>query len=477
MSILLGWPLEFRATESSNPQAFRNRDGEWRRTDLSFALDYRGDGHLITFAPTGAGKGVGSIIPNLLHYDGPVIVIDPKGENFAVTARYRRDTLKQQILLFDPFEVVPEDLIVGKGITRAKINPFDLGGADEAARENQAMMLASLIAGRGSFGAKDPFWDYEGRKLLYGLIAQALNVAHTKGQTACISDVINCLFPRTGSPSRAIAEMLDNQEPSAFVERILGNIITAPENQLGGIVGTAQSYFVALLSGQTQSYLSSSTVPLPQLAQRDDYTIYLVIPPSKLESHALLLRLVVGVLLNAILERAPETKPSKSTLFMLDECAQLGEMDELRKAVTLMRGYGVQVWMFFQDLSQLERLYAADYRTLVNNCGVLQTFGLPRKSASEPIAGIIGAEAVLDHNSKRDPLDELANMLVNLDPSQQALSISGRPLRITRSMRYFRDQPFKGRFDENPMHKKDEPAPGLQRPNWVVPRNFIKLKS
>jgi type IV secretion system protein VirD4 len=477
MSILLGWPLEFRAAESSNPHAFRNRDGEWRGTDLSFALDYRGDGHLITFAPTGAGKGVGSIIPNLLNYDGPVIVIDPKGENFAVTARYRHDVLKQQILLFDPFEYVPDSLIEEKRMSRARINPFDLGGKDEYSRESQAMMLASLIAGRGSFGAKDPFWDYEGRKLLYGLIAQSLNVAHAKGETATLSSVIECLFPRSGNPAHAIAQMLNTQKPSAFVERILGNIISAPDNQLGGIVGTAQSYFVALLSGRTQDYLSDSTVPLPQLATRDDYTIYLVIPPSKLESHALLLRLVVGVLLNAILERAPETKPQKTTLFMLDECAQLGEMDELRKAVTLMRGYGVQVWMFFQDLSQLERLYAADYRTLVNNCGVLQTFGLPRKSASEPIAGIIGADAVLDHSSKRDPLDVLANMLVSLDRSQQALSIAGRPIRIARSMRYFRDQPFEGKYDPNPMHNQGDANASGEKSNWVVPRNFIKLKS
>src|SRR3546814_14619691 len=46
-------------------------------------------------------------------------------------------------------------------------------------------------------------------------------------------------------------------------------------------------------------------------------------------------------------------RPEASTLFVLDEAAQLGTFNELRQAVTLLRGYGLQTWSFWQDASQL----------------------------------------------------------------------------------------------------------------------------
>ncbi|MCM0753621.1 hypothetical protein DEA98_29440 (plasmid) [Brucella pseudogrignonensis] len=46
--------------------------------------------HLLTMAPTRTGKGVGTIIPNLLTADRSVICIDPKGENAKVAARARQ---------------------------------------------------------------------------------------------------------------------------------------------------------------------------------------------------------------------------------------------------------------------------------------------------------------------------------------------------------------------------------------------------
>ena len=49
-------------------------------------LFYNGKAHLLTCAPARQGKGIGFVIPNLLHYQGSVIVTDPKGELAAVTA-------------------------------------------------------------------------------------------------------------------------------------------------------------------------------------------------------------------------------------------------------------------------------------------------------------------------------------------------------------------------------------------------------
>ena len=83
-------------------------------------LGWAGDGHVLTVAPTRSGKGVGLVIPNLLHYPGSVIVIDPKGENYAVTHRYRVARLKQRIVCIDPFHVVSD-----KSVATDSINPLD----------------------------------------------------------------------------------------------------------------------------------------------------------------------------------------------------------------------------------------------------------------------------------------------------------------------------------------------------------------
>ena len=78
-------------------------------------LRYAGPAHLLTIAPTRTGKGVGTIIPNLLDYAGPVVCIDPKGENARITARHRGNFGPVHVL--DPFGVT--------GLPGAAFNPLD----------------------------------------------------------------------------------------------------------------------------------------------------------------------------------------------------------------------------------------------------------------------------------------------------------------------------------------------------------------
>jgi len=98
--ILVGWSLEHEYRFP--PIGFHY--GDERYTPSSGYLNpilFEGEGHLMTIAPTGSGKGTGCIIPTLLRHPGPVIVIDPKGENGDVTAR-RRGELGQKVVILDP---------------------------------------------------------------------------------------------------------------------------------------------------------------------------------------------------------------------------------------------------------------------------------------------------------------------------------------------------------------------------------------
>ena len=87
-----------------------------------------------------------------------------------------------------------------------------------------------------------------------------------------------------------------------------------------------------------------------------------------------LVRLWLGVLSSVLLSRTH--RPVQSTLLLLVEAAQLGPMDVFVTAMTLYRSYGVQCWSFWQDKSQLRRTAPAHWETLLNNCAVVQAFGV-----------------------------------------------------------------------------------------------------
>src|SRR4051812_27510742 len=95
--ILLGWDSSARRGRFGFAPAAVS--GAVAAPEDEEPLWYKGDNHLMTVAPTGAGKGRGVIIPNLLAYPGPAVVIDPKGEAYQTTARRRRQMGQQVVVL------------------------------------------------------------------------------------------------------------------------------------------------------------------------------------------------------------------------------------------------------------------------------------------------------------------------------------------------------------------------------------------
>jgi type IV secretion system protein VirD4 len=114
--------------------------------------------------------------------------------------------------------------------------------------------------------------------------------------------------------------------------------------------------------------------------------------------------------------------------------------------MTLLRGYGLQVWPFFQDLSQLQRLYPKDWRTIFNNAGVFQLFGVANHLMAKESSDLIG--------------DIDADTLRNMAADRQIIARSGVKAVSCRLPDYLEDAPFKGKFDQNPMFEEEpEPAP------------------
>ena len=420
--LLLGWkaddrraPMGFSAPRMAEPAL----EGE-------VPILYGEDRHLLTIAPTGAGKGRGVIIPNLLRFEGSVIVIDPKGETWHVTAR-RRKEMGQEVRLLDPFGAVSKKT--------DSLNPFDLFDRPGALLDADAEMLASLLAGDVGFH-KEPFWDNWGRSLMSGVIAA---VAETSGKSDRHFGKVREILMSDDAVYNLAALIENNEGLNRLSKQNISSFLPITEQTRSGILSTAQSYLKVVNSDSALRSLNKSTISLEAVRKGDPMTIYIVIPPDKLESHGALLRLWVGALMLTVMGR--KRRPKRSTLFLLDECAQLGEFGPLRQSMTLLRGYGLQVWPFFQDLSQLQRLYPKDWRTIFNNAGVFQLFGVANHLMAKESADLIG--------------DIDADTLRAMAKNRQIISISNEKALNARLPDYLVDPPFQGHWDANPMFESD----------------------
>ena len=427
MDLLLGWksddgkkePIGFGAPRLAEPAI----EGET-------PILYGEDRHLVTIAPTGAGKGRGVIIPNLLRFEGSVIVIDPKGETWHVTAR-RRKEMGQEVRLLDPFGAV--------GKRTDSLNPFDLFDRPGALLDADAEMLASLLAGDVGFH-KEPFWDNWGRSLMAGVIAA---VAETSAKSERHFGRVREILMSDDAVYNLAALIESHDDLNRLSKQNISSFLPITEQTRSGILSTTQSYLKVVNSDSALRSLSKSTISLDAVRRGDPMTIYIVIPPDKLESHGALLRLWVGALMLTVMGR--KRRPKRSTLFLLDECAQLGEFGPLRQSMTLLRGYGLQVWPFFQDLSQLQRLYPKDWRTIFNNAGVFQLFGVANHLMARESADLIG--------------DVDPDMLRKMAKDRQIIAVSNEKAVSARLQDYLNDAPFAGHYDPNPMFDSSGPEP------------------
>ncbi|HRP10892.1 MAG TPA: type IV secretory system conjugative DNA transfer family protein [Terricaulis sp.] len=427
MDLLLGWKAE---DTGRGPMGFGAPRAQEAAIEGEVPILYGEDRHLVTIAPTGAGKGRGVIIPNLLRFEGSVICIDPKGETWHVTHR-RRKEMGQEVRLLDPFGAI--------GKKTDSLNPFDLFNRPGALLDADSEMLASLLAGDVGFH-KEPFWDNWGRSLMSGVIAA---VAETAPKSERHFGRVREILMSDDAVYNLAALIEGHDNLNRLSKQNISSFLPITEQTRSGILSTTQSYLKVVNSDSALRSLSKSTISLDAVRRGDPMTIYIVIPPDKLESHGALLRLWVGALMLTVMGR--KRRPKRSTLFMLDECAQLGEFGPLRQSMTLLRGYGLQVWPFFQDLSQLQRLYPKDWRTIFNNAGVFQLFGVANHLMAKESAELIG--------------DVDADLLRGMAKDRQIISISNEKAMSARLPDYLRDAPFQNHWDPNPMFETDTPAP------------------
>lgn len=390
-----------------------------KRNGSSAAVTYDGDAPLLSCAATGAGKGRGVLIPNMLTYSGPLFAVDIKGELYQVTSRRRRE-MGQQVVVLDPFHLVTD--------RSDSLNPLDLMTLPRSDIDSDAEMLASLLAVGNAF-EREPYWNITANGLIAGLIAHIASGAPAERH---LGQLRGWLYRH--DLDMAIAKMLDARVVKSRIawDQFVAYLAAPQEQTRPCIRTTACSYVSALGSEQVVETLRASSFRLQDVYDGKPLSIYIVIPPDKLESHKALLRLWVGTLLTTVMRRT--IMPRQRTLFLLDECAQLGSLDSLRQAITLLRGSGLQTWTFWQDLSQLRQVYPNDWQTIVNNSGVLQVFGITNHNMAKEWSELLGLR----------PQD-----MQGLPREDAVVLRQGQGSLVCRRPDYLKDKVFAGSFDAN----------------------------
>ncbi|AWZ01978.1 conjugal transfer protein TraG [Rhodobiaceae bacterium] len=347
-------------------------------------LNYDGEGSLFTIAPPGAGKSRCQVIPNLLVYDGPAIVLDIKGECYEDTAGHRSQRYGK-VIRFAPHDKE----------TSARYNPLEFVRSDPEHIASDARKMADmLIVSDGR--TKDPYWQNKGRDFLTAYIAFIALLPESDPERT-MQSVMDMMSPTEDMLTNAVDEL--RKTGIKYLGRIANQITTMPEKQRESAMDVAREQLSAWDLGDLDSVTTHCDwKPEDFRSSSSPTTLYLCVLPEDIDRFASVLRVIIGQHLEYFMKEIPE-KAERPIVFFLDEVPQLGNFEPLPKAASLGRQYGLQLWLFAQNRDQIEKAYkSAD--TILGNAVVQCWMNCDEDSAAKLERNLGTSRGLLDGKTK-----------------------------------------------------------------------------
>ena len=340
---------------------------------------YRQPIHAITFGPNGSGKTT-LIVSNLAELRRSTFLVDPKGETLAVTWRARAKL--GRVVVICPF---PLPVLAGKVPPSQGYDPVaDLDPTSDNFTDDASLIGLALVPERGGDSA---FFDISGQALVTALVMHDKIMNGKKANLGNVRRLLTQPFTASGL-QKTICDMAESRcEP---LRSKAGRFVSGSRSTMD-VISTAISATNFLDSPPIQRDLRGPGFDW-DLMKREIVTVYLVLPADRLESHANYLRLVVTSALRSLL-RSPPSDTLPPALMILDEFAQLGFLPPVQNAAGIARGFGVQLWMILQDLSQLHALYRDRWQSLVGNAGLLTAFAPRDLFSAKYLSDLCGKQA------------------------------------------------------------------------------------
>jgi type IV secretion system protein VirD4 len=327
--------------------------------------------HMAVFASTGSGKGVGIILPILLSYFGSCVCVDPKAENFRITGEFRRRK-GHDVHILDPFGLA--------GVESDSLNPLDMiddKAADFPEQVNALVDALIIVMGK----EMNPHFPEAGKIFLSCIISYVCacepNPAERNLHTAC---------QILASPARVVAVAQAMQEVTTHGGFIATNghkLTWFRDKELASVMTTVTRFTSWLDSAAMQAITRTSTFD-PRTFKTGKATLYLILPTEYLDTLAPLNRMWISTLLRAMTRGVADER--NKVLFLLDEAGNLGQMKCLETAVTLMRGYGIRLFFFFQSVGQVSQVFGDHASVFLDNIGTQLFFGVNAHESAKHIS-------------------------------------------------------------------------------------------
>jgi type IV secretion system protein VirD4 len=322
-------------------------------------LRHAGPAHLLTIAPTRSGKGVGTVLPNLLLADRAILCVDPKGENARISARARRRFGPVHVL--DPFGV--------SGQPSSAFDPVALLDPTFPDLADDATTLADALVFDPPGQVSDAHWNEEAKALIAGLLLH-LACRGAPGQRGLPALRQLLTLPPDDWQALLRAMLADTGAASGLVSRAAARQLGKADREAAGVLSSAQRHTHLLDSPRLATSMSRADFQWSDLRQ-GSVTVFLVLPPDRLTTYSRWLRLLIAQAIQQ-LARTPQRPNTPPVLLLLDEFAALGRLEPVLQAAGLMAGLGLQLWPILQDLAQLRAAYGPSAATFLANAGLIQ---------------------------------------------------------------------------------------------------------
>src|ERR1700733_1227503 len=416
--------------------------GRWRHEYLR----HDGPEHVLCFAPTRSGKGVGLVVPTLLTWPESAIVHDIKVENWTLTAGWRARF--GRVLLFDPTNAAS-----------AAYNPLlEVRKGEWEVRDVQN--IADILVDPEGALERRNHWEKTSHSLLVGAILHVLYAEPDK----TLAGVANFLSdPRRPIETTLRAMMTTPHLGEAGVHPVVASsareLLNKSDNERSGVLSTAMSFLGLYRDPVVATVTRRCDWRIHDLLEgKTATTLYLVVPPSDISRTKPLVRLILNQIGRRLTEELDARCRRHRLLLMLDEFPALGRLDFFESALAFMAGYGLKSFLIAQSLNQIEKAYGQN-NSILDNCHVRVSFATNDERTAKRVSDALGIATELramknyaGHRlspwlghlmvSRQETARPLltAGEIMQLPASDEIVLVSGCPPIRAKKVRYYQDK-------------------------------------
>ena len=401
-----------------------NDPATWGRGGKAPLLTYKQDfdsTHMLFFAGSGGYKTTSNVVPTALRYTGPIICLDPSTEVAPMVVDHRRGKLGREVVVLDPTNPIMGFNVLD-GIETSRKKEEDIVGIAH-------MLLSESIRFESSTGS---YFQSQAHNLLTGLLAHVMLSPEYAGRRN-----LHSLRQIVSEPETSVLAMLrDIQEhsASAFIRETLGVFVNMTEQTFSGVYSTASKDTQWLSLDNYAALVCGNTFKSAEIAEGKK-DVFLNIPASILRSYPGIGRVIIGSLINAMIEA--DGAFQRRALFMLDEVDLLGYMRVLEEARDRGRKYGISMMLMYQSVGQLERHFGKDGAvSWIDGCAFASYAAIKALDTARNVSAQCGEMTVEVKGSSRNIGWDTKN---SASRKSESVNFQRRPLimphEITQSMR------------------------------------------